>query len=63
MELYTGELLFGTHENLEHLALMDRGLWFDGSSGWYRRHMGLGLVYELFAVGKSSQQEVFLGSL
>ena len=23
MELYTGELLFGTHENLEHLALMD----------------------------------------
>lgn len=24
MELYTGELLFGTHENLEHLALMDR---------------------------------------
>jgi len=24
MELYTGELLFGTHENLEHLALMER---------------------------------------
>jgi len=23
MELYTGELLFGTHENLEHLALME----------------------------------------
>jgi len=26
MELYTGELLFGTHENLEHLALMERVL-------------------------------------
>merc|ERR1719387_2828658 len=26
MELYTGELLFGTHENLEHLALMERAL-------------------------------------
>lgn len=26
MELYTGELLFGTHENLEHLALMERTL-------------------------------------
>lgn len=26
MELYTGELLFGTHENLEHLALMERSL-------------------------------------
>jgi len=24
MELYTGELLFGTHENLEHLALMEK---------------------------------------
>ncbi|CAE8716736.1 unnamed protein product [Polarella glacialis] len=24
MELYTGELLFGTHENLEHLAMMER---------------------------------------
>lgn len=24
MELYTGELLFGTHENLEHLTLMER---------------------------------------
>jgi len=24
MELYSGELLFGTHENLEHLALMER---------------------------------------
>jgi len=24
MELYTGELLFGTHENLEHLALMEQ---------------------------------------
>jgi len=24
MELYTGELLFGTHENLEHLYLMER---------------------------------------
>lgn len=24
MELYTGELLFGTHENLEHLSLMER---------------------------------------
>jgi len=24
MELYTGELLFGTHENVEHLALMER---------------------------------------
>mmetsp|Transcript_9918 Transcript_9918/g.28791 ORF Transcript_9918/g.28791 Transcript_9918/m.28791 type:complete len:486 (-) Transcript_9918:20-1477(-) len=24
MELYTGELLFGTHEDLEHLALMER---------------------------------------
>lgn len=24
MELYTGELLFGTHENLEHLHLMER---------------------------------------
>lgn len=24
MELYTGELLFSTHENLEHLALMER---------------------------------------
>jgi len=24
MELYAGELLFGTHENLEHLALMER---------------------------------------
>jgi len=26
MELYTGELLFGTHENLEHLALMEASL-------------------------------------
>eukprot|EP00440_Ansanella_granifera_P039100 gb/GFBE01042418.1/.p1 GENE.gb/GFBE01042418.1/~~gb/GFBE01042418.1/.p1 ORF type:complete len:138 (+),score=34.13 gb/GFBE01042418.1/:1-414(+) len=26
MELYTGELLFGTHENLEHLALMEKTL-------------------------------------
>lgn len=26
MELYTGELLFGTHENVEHLALMERTL-------------------------------------
>mmetsp|Transcript_55687 Transcript_55687/g.158121 ORF Transcript_55687/g.158121 Transcript_55687/m.158121 type:complete len:123 (+) Transcript_55687:2-370(+) len=26
MELYTGELLFGTHENLEHLALMEKVL-------------------------------------
>eukprot|EP00927_Polykrikos_kofoidii_P022707 TRINITY_DN21121_c0_g1_i2.p1 TRINITY_DN21121_c0_g1~~TRINITY_DN21121_c0_g1_i2.p1 ORF type:complete len:550 (+),score=79.17 TRINITY_DN21121_c0_g1_i2:114-1652(+) len=26
MELYTGELLFGTHENAEHLALMERSL-------------------------------------
>lgn len=26
MELYLGELLFGTHENLEHLALMERTL-------------------------------------
>ncbi|CAJ1404217.1 unnamed protein product [Effrenium voratum] len=26
MELYTGELLFGTHENLEHLALMEKSL-------------------------------------
>eukprot|EP00747_Dinoflagellata_sp_TGD_P186284 gnl/TRDRNA2_/TRDRNA2_43241_c0_seq1.p1 gnl/TRDRNA2_/TRDRNA2_43241_c0~~gnl/TRDRNA2_/TRDRNA2_43241_c0_seq1.p1 ORF type:complete len:545 (+),score=69.26 gnl/TRDRNA2_/TRDRNA2_43241_c0_seq1:117-1751(+) len=26
MELYTGELLFGTHENLEHMALMERAL-------------------------------------
>eukprot|EP00928_Gymnodinium_smaydae_P089605 TRINITY_DN73546_c0_g1_i1.p1 TRINITY_DN73546_c0_g1~~TRINITY_DN73546_c0_g1_i1.p1 ORF type:complete len:531 (+),score=95.62 TRINITY_DN73546_c0_g1_i1:115-1707(+) len=26
MELYTGELLFGTHENAEHLALMERVL-------------------------------------
>lgn len=26
MELYTGELLFATHENLEHLALMERTL-------------------------------------
>jgi len=25
-ELYTGELLFGTHENLEHLALMEKTL-------------------------------------
>lgn len=32
MELYTGELLFGTHENLEHLALMDGLFWFH--SGW-----------------------------
>lgn len=24
MELYTGELLFGTHENFEHLALMEK---------------------------------------
>lgn len=24
MELYTGELLFGTHDNLEHLALMEK---------------------------------------
>jgi len=24
VELYTGELLFGTHENMEHLALMER---------------------------------------
>lgn len=24
MEIYTGELLFGTHENLEHLALMEK---------------------------------------
>lgn len=24
LELYTGELLFGTHDNLEHLALMER---------------------------------------
>jgi dual-specificity kinase len=24
MELYTGDLLFGTHENLEHLSLMER---------------------------------------
>mmetsp|Transcript_59853 Transcript_59853/g.142591 ORF Transcript_59853/g.142591 Transcript_59853/m.142591 type:complete len:511 (+) Transcript_59853:56-1588(+) len=24
MELYSGELLFGTHENLEHLALMEK---------------------------------------
>lgn len=24
MELYSGELLFGTHENLEHMALMER---------------------------------------
>lgn len=24
VELYTGELLFGTHENIEHLALMER---------------------------------------
>lgn len=24
MELYTGEFLFGTHENLEHLALMEK---------------------------------------
>merc|ERR1719443_921573 len=24
MELYTGELLFGTHENLEHLHLMEQ---------------------------------------
>jgi dual-specificity kinase len=24
MELYTGELLFGTHENLEHMSLMER---------------------------------------
>merc|ERR1712061_91684 len=23
-EIYSGELLFGTHENLEHLALMER---------------------------------------
>jgi hypothetical protein len=23
-EMYSGELLFGTHENLEHLALMER---------------------------------------
>lgn len=39
MELYTGELLFGTHENLEHLALMDRGCcWW---ICWYPRHMGL----------------------
>eukprot|EP00913_Durusdinium_trenchii_P002788 g2579.t1 len=27
MELYTGELLFGTHENLEHLALMEPWDW------------------------------------
>jgi dual-specificity kinase len=26
MELYTGELLFGTHEDLEHLSLMERCL-------------------------------------
>lgn len=26
MELYTGELLFATHENLEHMALMERCL-------------------------------------
>jgi len=26
MELYTGSLLFGTHENLEHLALMEQTL-------------------------------------
>merc|ERR550537_1964258 len=26
MELYTGELLFGTHENLEHMHLMERVL-------------------------------------
>merc|ERR1712228_86349 len=24
IEMYSGELLFGTHENLEHLALMER---------------------------------------
>merc|ERR1712151_249051 len=26
MELYTGELLFRTHESLEHLALMERAI-------------------------------------
>eukprot|EP00929_Paragymnodinium_shiwhaense_P089897 TRINITY_DN50102_c0_g1_i1.p1 TRINITY_DN50102_c0_g1~~TRINITY_DN50102_c0_g1_i1.p1 ORF type:complete len:524 (-),score=89.61 TRINITY_DN50102_c0_g1_i1:622-2193(-) len=26
MELYSGELLFGTHENIEHLALMEKTL-------------------------------------
>ena len=23
-ELYTGEMLFGTHENIEHLAMMEK---------------------------------------
>ena len=26
MELYLGELFFATHENLEHLALMEKSL-------------------------------------
>ena len=26
MELYTGDALFQTHENMEHLALMERSL-------------------------------------
>lgn len=46
MELYTGEQLFGTHENLEHLALMERVL---GA-----------LPFEILARGKLSVQRKYL---
>jgi dual-specificity kinase len=56
MELYTGELLFGTHENLEHMALMENTL--DMALPPYMLESAPRSVREKYVAGSSGQRRL-----